>query len=77
LLVAGTFIVVSGLAYFLFMTALFNVFQLIGLLRPVQIGLGVVAIVFGLINVKDFFAFHKGVTLSIPDSAKPNLPPRS
>lgn len=73
LLVAGTFIVVSGLAYFLFMTAWFNVFQLIGLLRTVQIGLGVVAIVFGLINVKDFFAFHKGLTLSIPDSAKPGI----
>jgi len=73
LLVAGTFIVVSGLAYFLFMTAWFNVFQLIGLLRPVQIGLGIVAIVFGLINVKDFFAFHKGITLSIPDSAKPGI----
>ena len=27
----------------------------------------------GLINVKDFFAFKKGVTLSIPESAKPGI----
>lgn len=73
ILVAGTFVVVSGLAYFVFIAAWFNVFRLIGLLRPVQIGLGVAAIIVGLINVKDFFAFHKGVTLSIPESAKPGI----
>lgn len=73
LVVAGTFVVVSGLAYFAFMAAWFNVFQLIGFLRPVQIGLGLVAIVVGAINVKDFFAFHKGITLSIPESAKPGI----
>ena len=73
LLVAGTFVVVSGLAYFTFMAAWFNVFQLIGLLRPVQIGLGIIAIIVGSINVKDFFAFHQGVTLSIPESAKPTI----
>ncbi len=73
LIVAGTFVVVSGLAYFVFMAAWFNVFQLIGLLRPVQVGLGIVAILVGVINIKDFFAFHKGVSLSIPESAKPGI----
>jgi hypothetical protein len=73
IIVAGTFVAVSGLAYFVFMAAWFNVFQLIGLLRPVQIGLGIVAILVGMVNVKDFFAFHKGVTFSIPDSAKPGI----
>lgn len=73
LIVAGTFVIVSGLAYFTFMAAWFNVFQLIGLLRPVQIGLGVMAIVVGAINIKDFFAFHKGVTLSIPEASKPGI----
>lgn len=73
LIVAGTFVIVSGLAYFVFMAAWFNVFQLIGLLRPVQIGLGVVALIVGAVNVKDFFAFHKGITFSIPESAKPGI----
>lgn len=73
ILVAGTFVIVSGLAYFVFMAAWFSVFQLIGLLRPVQIGLGVVAIIIGAVNVKDFFAFHRGITFSIPESAKPGI----
>jgi glutaredoxin len=73
LIVAGTFVIVSGLAYFVFMTAWFSVFQLVGYLRPVQLGLGIMALIVGAINVKDFFAFHQGVTLSIPDSAKPGI----
>ena len=73
IVIAGTFVAVSGLAYFAFMAAWFNVFQLIGLLRPVQIGLGLTALVVGAINIKDFFAFHQGVSLSIPDAAKPGL----
>jgi uncharacterized membrane protein HdeD (DUF308 family) len=27
----------------------------------------------GAVNIKEFFAFHRGVTLSIPESAKPGL----
>ncbi|MCA9185149.1 MAG: glutaredoxin domain-containing protein [Pirellulaceae bacterium] len=73
LLIAGTFVTISGLAYFAFMAAWFNVFEWIGLLRPVQIGLALAAIAVGTINVKDFFAFRQGVTLSIPESAKPAI----
>ncbi len=71
--VAGTFVVISGLAYFAFMAAWLNMFLLIGFARPAQITLGLVATVIGLVNVKDFVAFHKGVTLSIPESAKPGI----
>jgi hypothetical protein len=73
LLVAGTFVIVSGAAYFAFMAAWLNVFMLIGYLRPVQIFLGVLAIAVGSVHVKDFFAFKKGISLSIPDSAKPGI----
>jgi hypothetical protein len=71
--IATTFVVVSGLAYFAFMAAWLNVFKLVGIARPLQIALGVLAVVIGLINVKDFFAFKKGITLSIPDSVKPGI----
>lgn len=73
LAVAGTFVVISGLAYFIFMAAWLNVFLLVGYLRPVQILLGTLAIGMGAIHVKDFFAFKRGITLSIPDSAKPGI----
>jgi hypothetical protein len=73
LAVAGTFVVISGLAYLAFMAAWLNVFQLIGLLRPVQVILGLIGIAVGTIHVKDYFAFHKGVSLSIPEGVKPGL----
>ncbi|MGE0758264.1 MAG: hypothetical protein AB7F89_18150 [Pirellulaceae bacterium] len=72
-LVAGTFVVISGAAYFAFMAAWLNVFLLIGYLRPIQILLGGLAIVVGAVHIKDFFAFHQGVTFSIPESAKPGI----
>ena len=72
-LIAGTFVVVSGLAYYAFMAAWLNMFLLIGIVRPVQIVLGLLAVSIGVINVKDFFAFKKGLSLSIPESQKPGL----
>ncbi|MDF1840467.1 MAG: glutaredoxin domain-containing protein [Rubripirellula sp.] len=73
LLIAGTFIFVSGAAYFIFMTAWLNLLILVGIGRRVQIALGVLALLIGVVNVKDFFAFKKGISFSIPESAKPGL----
>jgi hypothetical protein len=73
LAIAGTFVLVSGVAYFAFMAAWLNVFEWIGMLRPVQLTLGTLAIVIGLVHVKDFFAFKRGPSLSIPESAKPGI----
>ena len=72
-LIAGTFVAVSGLFYFAFMAAWLNVFLLLGLSRAVQIILGSVALLVGAVNIKDFFAFRTGLSLSIPESAKPGL----
>ncbi|MGZ8381871.1 MAG: glutaredoxin family protein, partial [Nitrospira sp.] len=72
-LIAGTFVAVSGLFYYAFMAAWLNMFLLIGISRAVQIGLGGIAIFMGAVNVKDFFALHRGISLSIPESAKPGL----
>jgi glutaredoxin len=73
LAIAGTFVCVSGAAYFAFMAAWLNVFQWIGYLRPVQVCLGLVAVGIGVIHVKDFFAFKRGLSLSIPEAAKPGI----
>lgn len=72
-LIAGTFVLVSGLIYFAFMAAWLNVFLLIGLSRGIQIALGSLALFVGTVNVKDFFAFHRGISLRIPESAKPGF----
>lgn len=72
-LIAGTFVLVSGVIYFAFMAAWLNVFLLIGFSRSVQIALGGLALFVGAVNVKDFVAFHHGISLSIPESAKPGF----
>jgi glutaredoxin len=71
--IAGTFVGMSGLLYFAFMAAWLNVFLLIGLSRAAQITLGCIALFVGGVNIKDFFAWGRGLSLAIPDSAKPGL----
>lgn len=73
LLVGGIFIFFSGFVYFLFMAAWLNVFLLLGKVTLITTIAGVVSIGIALINIKDFFWFQEGISLSIPDAAKPKL----
>jgi len=73
LLVGGTFVFFSGLVYFLFMAAWLNLFLVVGGAPWVTLIAGLVALTIGVINVKDFFLFRQGPSLSIPDGAKPGL----
>jgi hypothetical protein len=72
-LIAGTFVLVSGAVYYAFMAAWLNVFLAVGLSKVVRVLLGTTAVLIGLINVKDFVAWGRGPSLSIPDAAKPGL----
>ncbi len=73
LAIGGVFVLVSGFMYFAFMAAWLNVFQLFGHLAWVTLAAGALAVFVGVVNVKDFFLFERGLTLSIPASRKPNL----
>lgn len=73
LLVAGTFVLVSGIVYFAFMAAWLNIFMFIGYSRALQFILGSLALLIGIVHVKDFFALGRGFSLSIPASVKPTL----
>ncbi len=73
LLIGGVFILTSGIVYFLFMAAWLNAFRLLGELNWVTGLAGALAVVIGLLNVKDYFWFKQGPSLSIPASAKPHL----
>ncbi len=72
-LIAGTFVIVSGLVYYAFMAAWLNIFLAVGLSAPIRITLAVVAMMIGMINIKDFIKPGAGVSLSIPASAKPGI----
>lgn len=73
LIVGGIFVLTSAVMYFAFMAAWLSVFEFLGALTWITFGAGLVAILVGTINIKDFFAFAHGPTLSIPESAKPNI----
>jgi len=73
LAIGGIFVFFSGLVYFLFMAAWLNVFLIVGELHWVTLGAGLLAVGFALVNIKDYFWFRHGVSLSIPERAKPGL----
>ena len=68
LIVGGIFVFFSGFIYFLFMIAWLNIFELLGANSDggmIILGAGILALVAGVINLKDYF-FTKGeVTLSM------------
>jgi len=73
LAIAGTFVIVEGIAYFIFMAAWLNLFLLIGLSRTSQVVVAAIAILAGLVNIKDWYAPGKGFSLSISDKHKPGI----
>jgi len=73
LLIVGIFIFFSGFFYFLLMTAILNFFLVINQ-QLIIIGLaGAVALVFGALNIKDFFFFKQGPSASISEEKKTSL----
>ncbi len=72
-LIGGIFVLFSGLMYFAFMAAWLGLFRIMGSLPWVTGAAGALAFVFGAINIKDFFAFKAGVSLSIPEARKSDI----
>ncbi len=67
LAVGLTFIGVIYVFYFIFMAAWLNIFKFIGFIDPLRFGIAAIAIIAGLINVKELFFYRKGVTLMVQD----------
>jgi thiol-disulfide isomerase/thioredoxin len=72
-MIGAIFIFFSGFFYFIFMSALLNVFLLTESIFIITVVAGVIALCLGAINIKDFFFFKKGVSLSISEDKKPKL----
>lgn len=71
--VGGIFIFFSALMYFIFMTAWLNFFTLLGFRKIATLILGIGVSIIGLINIKELFWFKRGVSLIIPETAKPGI----
>ncbi|MEM5802065.1 MAG: hypothetical protein QXQ18_01630 [Candidatus Aenigmatarchaeota archaeon] len=59
------------LVYFLFMYGILNVVSIIGYLTIIKAIIATVALIIGVIEIKDFFWYGKGFVLGISKSAKP------
>ena len=76
LLIGGIFIFFSGLLYMIFMFIMFEVLweiqKTIGI-YILNIIISLIILPMGILNIKDFFLFKKGVSLSIPEEKKPEI----
>ncbi|RLF40408.1 MAG: hypothetical protein DRN12_05455 [Thermoplasmata archaeon] len=76
LLIGSIFIFFSGLLYMLFMFVMYEALIRIQSkenMMLLTIAVGCIVLPMGLLNIKDFFFFKKGVSLSIPDDKKPEI----
>ncbi len=67
------FITVTALVYALFIAGLFTVLTVTSFAPWVRVLVAFVALVFAAVNIKDYFWFRQGVSLTIPESAKPGI----
>ncbi len=59
--------------YFLFMLGIFGFIAFIGHYSYVKLVVGIMALIVGLIMLKDFFAYGRGISLGISGRAKPTI----
>jgi len=72
-LVGITFLIVTATAYGTFMLGLLNVFSYIGYTLLIRIIVSFIALLFAIVNIKDYFWYKKGVSFTISDKYKPKL----
>ena len=72
LLIGGIFIFFSGFLYIIFMFVLLATFTVLQTFL-LSLIVGLITLSLGLLNIKDFFFFKKGASVSIPEKKKPEL----
>jgi hypothetical protein len=71
-LIGITFLAVTAIIYGLFITSVLN--ALIFFYSPIiKVIIVLVAVIFGLINIKDYFWYKKGISLTISEKEKPKI----
>jgi thiol-disulfide isomerase/thioredoxin len=73
LLIGLIFLTVTAGIYALFIAGLFSVLRLVSFMGWVQVLVAGVALVFGLVNIKDYFWYKTGVSFTISDKQKPGI----
>lgn len=73
LAVGVTFLTITAALYGVYILGLYSVLSYISYVEWIRIGIAIVALGFGLLNVKDYFAFRRGPSLTISDEHKPTI----
>ena len=68
-----TFLTVTSIGYGAFVYGLINVFSYVSHLMWIKVAVAAVALVFGAVNIKDFFYWNRGLSFTIPDRFKPKI----
>ncbi len=73
LLIGLIFLTVTAGVYAVFIAGLFTLFSYINYIKWIQLGVSLIALVFAVINIKDYFWYKEGVSLTIAEKDKPGL----
>jgi thiol-disulfide isomerase/thioredoxin len=67
------FLTVTAGVYALFIAGLFTAFSAVSFMGWIRVVVALVALFFGLINIKDYFWYKEGLSLTISDEKKPGI----
>lgn len=67
------FITVTAGVYALFIAGLYGAIGAFAAIGPVRVAVALVALVFGLVNVKDYFFYKTGLSFTIDERSKPGI----
>ncbi len=67
------FLTVTAGIYALFIAGLFSIIKLTSFMGWIRILIAVIALVFAVVNIKDYFWYKAGISLTIADENKPDI----
>jgi thiol-disulfide isomerase/thioredoxin len=73
ILIGLVFLTVTAAIYALFIAGLFSILKIVSFMGWVQVAVALVALFFGLVNVKDYFWYKEGLSFTIADEKKPGI----
>ena len=73
IIIGLTFLLTTAAAYGAFILGVLNIFMYIGYLDTIVILVGIIALIFASVNIKDYFWYKKGISFTISDEHKPGL----
>jgi thiol-disulfide isomerase/thioredoxin len=73
LIIGLIFLTVTAGVYALFIAGLFTVLRIVSFVGWIQVAVALIALFFGLVNVKDYFFYKEGLSFTIDDKQKPGI----